>query len=48
MSIERIREVNQDNTKADSLNATASSMQKEGKSPDDLGTKPGQKLLLVR
>ena len=48
MSIERIREVNQDNTKADSLNATASSMQKEGKSPEDLGTKPGQKLLLVR
>ena len=48
MSIERIREVNQDNTKADSLNATASSMQKEGKSPEELGTKPGQKLLLVR
>ncbi|WP_308731955.1 DUF3794 and LysM peptidoglycan-binding domain-containing protein [Anthropogastromicrobium aceti] len=48
MSIERIREVNQDNTKADLLNATASSMQKEGKSPEELGTKPGQKLLLVR
>ena len=48
MSIERIREVNQDNTKADSLNATASGIQKEGKSSDDLGTKPGQKLLLVR
>ena len=47
-SIERIREVNQDNTKADSLNATASGMQKEGKSPEELGTKPGQKLLLVR
>ena len=48
MSIERIREVNQDNTKADSLNATASGIQKEGKSPEELGTKPGQKLLLVR
>ena len=48
MSIERIREVNQDNTKTDSLNATASGMQKEGKSPEELGTKPGQKLLLVR
>ena len=41
MSIERIREVNQDNTKA-------SGIQKEGKSPEELGTKPGQKLLLVR
>lgn len=29
MSIERIREVNQDNTKADSLNATASGIQKK-------------------
>ena len=42
MSIERIREVNQDNTKTDSLNATASGMQKEGKSPEELGTKQGK------
>lgn len=43
MSIERIREVNQDNTKTDSLNATASGIQKEGKSPEELGTKPMDK-----
>lgn len=48
MSIERIREVNQDKYKSRFIKCDRFSMQKEGKSPEELGTKPGQKLLLVR
>ena len=56
MSIERIREVNQDNKESavslssasKSGSGTAANTMAAKNETDDLGTKPGQKLLLVR